>query len=91
MHSKNISSLFKSFSYSLYLTLKHIEGVSRLSSGSGLQPLDNQRFGLRVNLRHVVRGQVAVDVKVWCAGVIFIHTNKLIDQSVNQHPPCGVV
>ena len=28
------------------------------------QPLDNQHFGLRVNLRHVVRGKVAVDVKV---------------------------
>ena len=91
MHSKNISSLFKSFSYSLCLTLRHIEGVSHLTSGSGLQPLYNQCFGLRVNLRHVVRGQVAVDVKVWCAGVIFIHTNELIDQSVNQHPPCGVV
>ena len=72
---KNISSLFKSFSYSLYLTLRHIEGVSHLSSGSGLQLLDNQRFGLRVNLRHVARGQVAVDVKVWCAGVLFIHTH----------------
>ena len=77
---KNISSLFKSFSYSLYLTLRHIEGVSHLSSGSGLQPLDHQRFGLRVNLRHVVRGQVPVDVKVWCAGVLFIHTHYLIDQ-----------
>ena len=31
---KNISSLFKSFSYSLYLTLRHIEGVNHLSSGS---------------------------------------------------------
>ena len=59
----------------LYLTLRHIEGVSHLSSGSGLQLLDNQRFGLRVNLRHVARGQVAVDVKVWCAGVLFIHTH----------------
>ena len=48
--------------------------------GSGLQPLDNQHFGLRVNLRHVVRGQVAVDVKVWCTGVLFIHTQELIDQ-----------
>ena len=63
-----------SFSYPLYLTLKHIEGVCHLSSGTGLQPLDNQHFGLRVNLRHVVRGQVAVDVKVWCSGVLFIHT-----------------
>ena len=48
--------------------------VCHLSSGSGLQPLDNQHFGLKVNLRHVVRGQVAVDVKVWCTGVLFIHT-----------------
>ena len=47
-------------------------------SGSGLQPLDNQHFGLRVNL--VVRGQVAVDVKFWCTGVLFIHTQELIDQ-----------
>ena len=68
------------FSYPLYLTLRHIEGVCHLSSGSGLQPLDNQHFGLRVNLRHVVRGQVAVDVKVWCTGVLFIHTQELIDQ-----------
>ena len=37
-------------------------------------------FGLRVNLRHVVRGQVAVDVKVGCTGVVFIHTQELIDQ-----------
>ena len=59
----------------LYLTLRHIEGVCHLSSGSGLQPLDNQHFGLRVNLRHVVRGQVAVDVKVWCTGV-FLYTPK---------------
>ena len=72
---KNISSLFKSFSHSLYLALRHIEGVSHLSSGSGLQTLDNQHFGLRVNLRHVVRGQVAVYVKVCCAGVLFIHTH----------------
>ena len=78
--SKNVSSLFISFSYPLYLTLRHIEGVCHLSSGSGLQPLDNQHFGLRVNLRHVVRGQVAVDVKVWCTGVLFIHTQELIDQ-----------
>ena len=49
--------------------------VTSLSSGSGLQPLDNQRFCLRMNLRNVVRGQVAVDVKVWCAGVLFIHTH----------------
>ena len=77
---KNISSLFISFSYPLYLTLRHIEGVCHLSSGSGLQPLDNQHFGLRVNLRHVVRGQVAVDVKVWWTGVLFIHTQELIDQ-----------
>ena len=77
---KNVSSLFISFSYPLYLTLRHIEGVCHLSSGSGLQPLDNQHFGLRVNLRHVVRGQVAVDVKVWCTGVLFIHTQELIDQ-----------
>ena len=56
------------------LTLRHIEGVCHLSSGSGLQPLDNQHFGLRVNLRHVVRGQVAVDVKVRCNGVLFIYT-----------------
>ena len=33
-----------------------------------------------MNLRHVVRGQVAVDVKVWCTGVLFIHTQELIDQ-----------
>ena len=77
---KNVSSLFISFSYPLYLMLRHIEGVCHLSSGSGLQPLDNQHFGLRVNLRHVVRGQVAVDVKVWCTGVLFIHTQELIDQ-----------
>ena len=77
---KNVSSLFISFSYPLYLTLRHIEGVGHLRSGSGLQPLDNQHFGLRVNLRHVVRGQVAVDVKVWCTGVLFIHTQQLIDQ-----------
>ena len=43
---KNVSSLFISFSYPLYLTLRHIEGVCHLSSGSGLQPLDNQHFGL---------------------------------------------
>ena len=72
---KNISSVFKSFSYFLYLTLRHIEGVCHLSSESGLQPLDNLRFGLRVTLRHVVKGQVAVDVKVWFAGVLFIHTH----------------
>ena len=77
---KNVSSLFISFFYPLYLTLRHIEGVCHLSSGSGLQPLDNQHFGLRVNLRHVVRGQVAVDVKVCCTGVLFIHTQELIDQ-----------
>ena len=64
----------------LILCTWHIEGVCHLSSGSGLQPLDNQHFGLRVNLRHVVRGQVAVDVKVWCTGVLFIHTQELIDQ-----------
>ena len=58
----------------LILCTVHIEGICHLSSGSGLQPLDNQHFGLRVNLRHVVRGQVAVDVKVWCSGVLFIHT-----------------
>ena len=62
------------------MTLRHIEGVCHLSSGSGLQPLVNQHFGLRVNLRHVVRGQVAVDVKVWCTGVLFIHTQELTDQ-----------
>ena len=67
------------FFLSLYLTLRHIEGVCHLSSGSGLQPLDNQHFGLRVNLRHVVRGQVAVNVKVWCTGVLFIHTQELIE------------
>ena len=61
-------------------TLRHIEGVCHLSSGSALQPLDNQHFGLRVNLRHVVRGQVAVDVKVWCTGVLFIHTQELTDK-----------
>ena len=33
---KNVSSLFISFSYPLYLTLRHIEGVCHLSSGSGL-------------------------------------------------------
>ena len=60
--------------------LRHIEGFCHLSSRSGLQPLDNQHFGLRVNRRHVVRGQVAVDVKVWCTGVLFIHTKELIDQ-----------
>ena len=70
----SVSSLFISFSYPLYLTLRHIEGVCHLRSRSGLQSLDNQHFGLRVNLRHVVRGQVAVDVKVWCTGVLFIHT-----------------
>lgn len=52
------------FFYPLYLTLRHIEGVCHISSGSGLQPLDNQHFSLRVNLRHVCRGLVAVDVKV---------------------------
>ena len=57
---KNVSSLFIYFSYPLYLTLRHIEGVCHLSSRSGLQLLDIQHFGLRVNLRHVVRGQVAV-------------------------------
>lgn len=72
---KNISSLFKSCCYSLYLTLGHIESVSHLSSRSGLQPLENECFGLRVNLKHVVKGQVAVDVKGWCAGVGFIHTH----------------
>ena len=75
---KNISSLFISFSYPLYLTLRHIEGVCHLSSGSGLQPLDNKHFGLRVNLRHVVRGQVAVDVKVW-------YTHPRIDWSIIGH------
>ena len=57
------------------------EGVCHLSIGSGLQPLDNQHFGLRVKLSHEVRGQVAVDVKVWCTGVLFIHTQELIDWS----------
>ena len=32
-------------------------------------------INLRVNLRHIVRGEVAVDVNVWCAGVLFIHTH----------------
>ena len=78
---KNISSLFISFYYPLYLTLRHIEGVCHLSSGSGLQPLDNQHFGLRVNLRHVVRGQVAVDVKVWCT----FYTHPRIVWSIIGH------
>lgn len=58
---QNVSSLFKSFFYPLNLTLRHIEGVCHISSGSGLQPLDNQHFSLRVNLRHVCRGLVAVE------------------------------
>ena len=49
-------------------------GLSKTSPVSSYLFLDNQHFGLRVNLRHVVRGQVAVDVKVWCTGVLFIHT-----------------
>lgn len=60
---KHLQSL-QIFFYPLYLTLRHIEGVCHISSGSGLQPLDNQHFGLRVNLRHVCRGLVPVDVKV---------------------------
>ena len=72
------------FSYPLYLTLRHIEGVCHLSSGSGLQPLDNQHFGLRVNLRHVVRGQVAVNVKVWCFWGSF-YTHRRIDWSIIGH------
>lgn len=76
---KNVSSVFRCFFYPLYLTLRHIEGVCHISSGSGLQPLDNQNLSLRVNLRHVFRGLVAVDVKVECTGVVFIHTWDLID------------
>lgn len=75
---QNVSSLFKSFFYPLNLTLRHIKGVCHISSGSGLQPLDNQHFSLRVNLRHVFRGLVAVE-KVYCTGVLFIHTWDLID------------
>ncbi|KAG8445664.1 hypothetical protein GDO86_010443 [Hymenochirus boettgeri] len=41
-----------------------IEGVLHISSGFGLQPLDNQHFSLRVNRRHVCRGLFKVDVKV---------------------------
>ena len=81
---KNVSSLFISLSYPLYLTLRHIEGVCHLSSGSGLQPLDNQHFGLRVNLRHVVRGQVVVDVK----GLVYwgsFYTHPIIDCSIIGH------
>lgn len=55
---KNVSSVFQCFFYPLYLRLRHIEGVCHISSGSGLQPLDNQNFSLRVNLRHVCRGLV---------------------------------
>ena len=58
--------------------LRHIEGVCHLSTGSGLQSLDNQHFGLRVNLRHVVRGQVAVDVRSGVLG-FFLYT-ELIDK-----------
>lgn len=72
---KNISTLFKSFNYPLYLMLGHIEHVSHLSTGSGLHSLDNQRFVLRVNLRHVVRGQPPIGEKIWCSGIMFIHTH----------------
>ena len=32
-----------------------------------------------MNLRHVVRVQVAVDVKVWCTGVLFIHIGEVLN------------
>lgn len=72
---KNISTLFKSLPSPLWLTLGHIDFDSHLSSESGLRTLDNQCFGLRVNLRLVVRGQLAIDEKAWCAGILFIHTH----------------
>ena len=64
----------------MYLTLRHIDGVCHLSSGSGFQPLDNQHFDNMPKIHPETRGQVAVDVKVWCTGVLFIHTQELIDQ-----------
>ena len=69
----NIIIFFKSFFYPLHLTFGYTEDVCNLSSKPGLQALDDQHFGLWLNLWHVVRGQVALCMKVWCAGV-FVYT-----------------
>ena len=55
----------------LRLTFGFIEHVCHLGSRLGLQAVDDQHFGLWLNLWHVVRGQVGLHMKVWCAGGSF--------------------
>ena len=70
------------FFYPVPLIFGYIEDVFHLSSRLGLQALDDQLFGLWLNLWHAVRGQVALHMKVWCAGVLFIHTWECVNYSI---------
>ena len=59
------------FLYPLHLTFGYI----------GLQALDDQLFGLWLNLWNDVIGQVALHMKVWCAEVLFIRTGEYVNYS----------
>lgn len=68
----------------------HIECSSHLSGGSGLLTLYS--VGLRVNLRHVLGGQVAVVMGVWCAqGSVYTHSLTLYSMQVKLHSTIGCV
>lgn len=64
---KNVSSVFRCFFYPLYLTLRHIEGVCHISSGSGLQPLDNHLITL---VSGWILGMFASSC-CWCEGLVY--------------------
>ncbi len=62
-------------SYGVCLTwaCHELKDVCHLSRRLGLQALDDQHFGLWLNLWHAVRGQDAFQMKVGCAGVLLLH------------------
>ena len=64
-----------------HLTFEYSEDVCHLSSRLDL---DDQHFGLWLNLWHDVRGQITLHMKVWCAGVLFIHTWECVNYSICQ-------